>query len=278
VSPSPRRLRSQGRRRSGTQVDEQGAETGRRIIPPRKAKGRIGSLRESETEEDEQDEEEGGEPEDEDADDDDEEEEEEEEEVEVGEDDEVDELVSTASATPPPLQGRQTPVKSRLRPRRTRRTSTTQDASDGDDEGEDEDAEGEIVVVAEGDESVDEVESVESVDGDAEESVEEPGVVEPRRLRNGKIVADDEVALEESIDCSEDDDEDEEESEANDVEDIDIESGSEAGDREDSDEVMEDGQLFPIYIQNARYSSTFDSRPHRRNGQDPSPPPARRPG
>ncbi|KAF9484664.1 hypothetical protein BDN70DRAFT_797394 [Pholiota conissans] len=276
--PSPRRLRSKDRtvekpkgkekedsdatpvarskqRRKPKSVEEQlqGTElfegaTGRklRVTPMRKAKGRMSNLKESDADEKEEDEllveeaeeeEEEVQPEDQVADN-------------MEEEEEVDELVSSASITPPPPEprGRRTPVRSRLRPRRTRRkaTPTIDEENEGDDEDEQEeemvagdDAEGE----GEDDEGEEGGETAEEVEDD-----EATIAVEPRKLRNGKIVGEEDVEMdidEESIvdevEGEEEGEGDEEEEaevadEAEDNESIDIDADGDT----DEDEAMED--------------------------------------
>ncbi|KAI6005837.1 hypothetical protein EDD15DRAFT_2214117 [Pisolithus albus] len=162
----------------------------------------------------------------------------------VEDDEEVDELISSPSPTPPPPQGRQTPVKRRLRPRRVQ-------CSEGDDEGDPEEPVNEPEV--EGDTEENGVEGVEEheIEEDVEEDdVEEdddefvtslvtPAECEPRKLRSGKVVGGegprddvdqednegDEIDLEvESVDLDAEcvEDLDEEEDEAVDHEDFDL--------------------------------------------------------
>ncbi|KAF9469339.1 hypothetical protein BDZ94DRAFT_1293737 [Collybia nuda] len=269
--PSPRRLRSKDR---GMEVElEVGAGASEvhfkkslRKTPMRKAKVKMGSLKEDDTEEDEL--EEGMEGE--------EVEEEQEEDELLGDDDsnvandededgveeeEVDELVSSASATPtppPPFKGRRTPLRRRLRPR----TKPVPPPSDGDDEGgaEEDDGEGENIEDVEGEEGMEEVEDDDDDDDDDDETI----AVEPRKLRNGKIVGDEDVEMDEEEDIGEEDDDEEEDEECEgegegeendeegedasvelegeeedegvDVEEIDIDAEGET----DEDEVMED--------------------------------------
>jgi mitogen-activated protein kinase kinase kinase 13 len=112
ISPSPRRLRSNHKdmngHRPGKGRPESSEDSTPRTVVMKKAKSKISDLKKDE---------------DEDEDDGD---------GESQEEDEVDELISSASATPPPLQGRRTPVKRRLRPRRV---AAHTPSSDGDDEG-----------------------------------------------------------------------------------------------------------------------------------------------
>ena len=90
-------------------------------------------------------------------------------------DDEVDELTSSRSVTPPPVITDRTPVKRRLRPRQTQTHTPPDESDDGDDEEEEE--------------GVGAAEDAVSVDV-AEE--DDATLVEPRKLRNGKIVGEDE--------------------------------------------------------------------------------------
>lgn len=241
VMPSPRRLRSKskdayrtflGVRKSvdtaGTDGDVEIAEEverDRRVTPMRKAKGKFGSLRvcsesvgEAEGEADKENDEEEVEEETEDDD------------GETREDDEVDELASSPSPTPPPLRGRRTPVKRRLRPRRVQ---TYTPPSDGDDEDEEEEEE---TAVDEDEVSV--ATSEEEVYEDAEEG---PVSTTPRKLRSGRIVGEEDVEIDESI--GEEDEEDEEGDEEEFV-DADGESVDVEDTEEDTDEPMEDGEPF----------------------------------
>ncbi|KAG5221160.1 transporter [Salix suchowensis] len=140
VEPSPRRLRSKDRlpsygaesapvksSRARSKAYSQGSNPGRRITPMRKAKGKAQCHREDVDEDSDEEEEEAVEVDDDQMDDD-----AEEAGVESDEEAEVDQLVSSASVTPPPPTGRRTPVKRRLRPRRVQ---TFTPPSDGDDEG-----------------------------------------------------------------------------------------------------------------------------------------------
>ncbi|KAF8197574.1 hypothetical protein BJ912DRAFT_953883 [Pholiota molesta] len=278
--PSPRRLRSkdravekpkgkekedatpiahvkQRRKPSSAEDQVQGTEvfegaTGRklRVTPMRKAKGRIGNLKESDSEDKEEDE----------LLEEEREEEQQEEEVtdNTEEEEEVDELVSSASITPPPEpRGRRTPVRNRLRPRRTRKKVTP--TIDEENEGDDEEEEEEVAEGTEGDEEEDEEDEGDEEDDEGEEAAEEEEddeatiAVEPRKLRNGKIVGEEEVEMdvdEESVrdeeEAEEGEGEDEEEEgegeeadaaeEAEDNESIDVDAEGET----DEDETMED--------------------------------------
>lgn len=130
----------------------------------------------------------------------------------VEDDEEVDELISSPSPTPPPPQGRQTPVKRRLRPRRVQPMSPTDDGGEGDDEGDPEEPVNEPEVEGDteehGAEDVEEHGIEDDVEDEVEEDVDEdlddsergdeddeyvtslvtPAECEPRKLRSGKVV------------------------------------------------------------------------------------------
>ncbi|KAG6854554.1 hypothetical protein C0991_004890 [Blastosporella zonata] len=190
----------------------------------------------------------------------------------VADEDEVDELVSSASATPVPtpqhaFKGRRTPLRTRLRSRQ-RHAPPPSDGDDEEDiqeeeediaeeeEGEEEEGEGEEEE-GEGEEEEGEEEEGEEEEGEEEEGEEadealedEAGedddgahAVEPRRLRNGKIVGEEDADMEEDItsgdeaDAAEDaEEEDGEEADGDEAgEDIDVDADGEA----EEDEVME---------------------------------------
>ncbi len=189
--PSPRRLRSKDRAREPGLEDH----PERRITPMRKAKGRVVSLKESDTDELMDDEEEGSEEE---------------------EEEEVDELISTATPSPVSSRVERTPTRRRLRSGQ----KVQESASDGDDEQ-------------------DEADDDEPDEGDDEVTI----AVEPRRLRNGKIVGEEDDAEMEVIE--EDVDEEEEaEDEGIDVEEVDIdaEGDTEEEEQEEDEETIEDDQ------------------------------------
>ena len=113
-------------------VDEQADDSEVRVTPMRKAKGKIRNLKESDTEQEGTEEEHDELEDDENVQD------------EGQEEEEVDELVSSASTTPPPeIKGRRTPLRRRLRPRKTpnKTASEEDDENEGDDEEEDENEE-----------------------------------------------------------------------------------------------------------------------------------------
>ncbi|KAF8912067.1 hypothetical protein CPB84DRAFT_1761181 [Gymnopilus junonius] len=201
-----------------------------RVTPMRKAKGKIGSLKESDLEEDVQE---------------DELEEEEGQEAESVEDQdaleevEVDELVSSASVTPPQSHGRRTPVRRRLRPRRNRRKSvpTVDEENEGDDEEEEENAqEG----AAEDDE---EEEEPAAEEGDDDATI----AVEPRKLRNGKIVGEEDVEMdvdEESV-VDEEDEDGGKEGEVEEVEEADVDNVADKLEDGDGESVEMDAEGEP---------------------------------
>jgi len=239
--PSPRRLRSRSNDVARAAVGDVGAdeETGeaekdRRVTPMRKAKGKIGSLREDSESVEEGEEEES-------VVDEADEREEDAGEEETGEDEEVDELASSPSPTPPPLRGRRTPVKRRLRPRRVQ---TYTPPSDGDDEEDEDEEEGTAVNEDE------EVASVAGSEGEVYEDAEEgPVSTTPRKLRSGRIVGEEDVDVD--VDESVGEEDEEESEEEGGFVDADGESIDEDTE-EDTDEPMEDGEFL--------YSSLPSSR------------------
>lgn len=215
--PSPRRLRSKGsvsRLGHDRRQPDEASEANRRVTPMRKAKGRIGNLHESTDEEgNEEDELLSSDP----------------------EGDDVDQLDESPSpmATPkakPALRGRHTPVRNRLR---NRQLQTHTPPSDGDDEESEE--EGTVVAGEEGDDEG-------SVEGEEETLLDEP-----RKLRSGKVVGDDDIE-EDTGDEDEDDEEEEDEDEDCATEDSES-TGSTADevetlDGDEGEEAMEDDGMF----------------------------------
>ncbi|KAJ3916195.1 hypothetical protein F5877DRAFT_47096 [Lentinula edodes] len=204
AQPSPRRLRSKDRQRSTSDGGSGSGATldtldARRVTPMRNAKKKMKSLKEDSTTEQEDDEVED------------------EDEVECVDDgadeDEVDELISTASASVSPVQStnRRTPMRRRLRSRR----KVEEDPSDGDDEEE-------IDEEGDGENGAEEEEEEEENEEDDEATI----AVEPRKLRNGKIVG------EEDVDMVEEEEGIEEDEDANAGEDGEDEEGDEEGDEE----------------------------------------------
>lgn len=101
-------------------------------------------------------------------------------------DDEVDELLSSRDAPSRPIMNDRTPVKRRLRPRPIQTHTPPDESDDGDDEGGEEGEMGEVDRATEEDGvSVGEAEEDEENDEEVEDDVT---LVEPRKLRNGKIV------------------------------------------------------------------------------------------
>jgi mitogen-activated protein kinase kinase kinase 13 len=153
-------------------------------------------------------------------------------------DDEVDELVSLRDVTPPPVIADRTPVKRRLRPRQTQTHTPPDESDDGDDEEEEE---GEVVEDdgATEDAVPGDVAEEEDVD-DAEE--DDVTLVEPRKLRNGKIVGEDEGL--EAIDEQEGSEESTQELFVDEEIDLEVEDdeSDESSHDEFADEVMDDGK------------------------------------
>ncbi|KAJ3906162.1 hypothetical protein F5879DRAFT_947549 [Lentinula edodes] len=206
AQPSPRRLRSKDRQRSTSDGGSGSGATldtldARRVTPMRNAKKKMKSLKEDSTTEQEDDEVED------------------EDEVECVDDgadeDEVDELISTASASVSPVQSsnRRTPMRRRLRSRR----KVEEDPSDGDDEEE-------IDEEGDGENGAEEEEEEEENEEDDEATI----AVEPRKLRNGKIVG------EEDVDMVEEEEGIEEDEDANAGEDGEDEEGDEEEVEEES--------------------------------------------
>ncbi|KAH9180742.1 hypothetical protein EDB89DRAFT_2122069 [Lactarius sanguifluus] len=105
-------------------------------------------------------------------------------------DDEVDELLSSRDGPPRPTLNDRTPVKRRLRPRPIQTHTPPDESDDGDDEGEEEGGIGEVERATEDGASVGEAEEEE--DSDEAEEEDDVTLVEPRKLRNGKIVGEEE--------------------------------------------------------------------------------------
>ncbi|KAF5389955.1 hypothetical protein D9757_003564 [Collybiopsis confluens] len=145
-----------------------------------------------------------------------------EEDEEADDEEEVDELVST----PVQSSARRTPMRRRLRSLSSRNQENA-DPSDGDDESGDQEE-----VEEEGEEE-DEVE-----EDEGEEDDEATIAVEPRKLRNGKIVGDEDVEMVDEEDEEEGNEEGEEEEQVDGVEeDDDDEAGSvEAEEDEEPDD------------------------------------------
>lgn len=129
--------------------------------------------------------------------------------------------------------------------------------ADEDEDVEIVDGEQEEVSADEGDEEVEESVDGEEVEVDAEEQEEEELVAEPRRLRNGKVVGEDEevdeeVEMDEQDEGTQDGSEAETATEASQDEDIDLEEASEESDASNEseylDDVMEDGEFISSVI------------------------------
>jgi hypothetical protein len=173
-------------------------------------------------------------------------------------DDEVDELVSSREVTPPPAIIDRTPVKRRLRPRPVQTHTPPDESDDGDDEEEEEELE-------DATEDAASVDIAEEEDGnDMEDDVT---LVEPRKLRNGKIVGEEEGL--EVIDEQEGSEESTQEDAAVE-EDIDLEAeddeSEESSHDEFTDEVMEDGEQltsFPEIFSHCEFKSISLSRRRR---------------
>ena len=256
VQPSPRRLRSKDRQQASAEppaashpqrkptAPRRGQDTRSdaksdnvngwkkiRVLPSRKAKSITEDTKEDEAEDELSDEVDAEEADsrDEEAEDPDL--------IEEGDDDaiskrssseeEIDELASAASS---PI-ARRTPLRKRLRPRRKIGSAGP---SDGDDEGDG----GEVQSVVDEemldqeDEDGGDMDDAET-DTTAERVDDEDAIaVEPRKLRSGKIVGEDDVHMDDEEDIGEEDDEDEDEDE----EDEDI-AEAEEGEDEGGDEV-----------------------------------------
>lgn len=255
TAPSPRRLRSKGSKTSSASETDAAppvsADVDRRVTPMRKAKGKIGNLRE--------DSESVGEDVDLDVDEEESDEVAEDDEEGVQDEEEVDELASSPSPTPS-AQGQRS-IQRCLRPRRGQ-TQTHTPPSDGDDEEEVE------VEEAEGEEAEEDVDGSEmEADDDAEE---ETASATPRKLRSGRIVGEEDVDVdEEETEGDEVEAEDAEEEEGDDVEGDDVERDdaeevddaesididAEGETEEDSDEAMEDGKFLFSTMLSLRCSS-----------------------
>jgi hypothetical protein len=160
--------------------------------------------------------------------------------------DEVDELVSSRDVTPPPVVTARTPVKHRLRPRQTQTHTPSDESDDGDDEEEEEEVQ-EDEGATEDAVPVDVAEE-EDGDDDAEEE-DDVTLVEPRKLRNGKIVGEEEGL--EAVDEQEDGEESTQEELLVDEE-IDLEAEDDESDEsshdEFADEAMDGGELLSFSI------------------------------
>ena len=158
----------------------------------------------------------------------------------MDDEEEIDELISSPSPSPPLDNGRRTPVKRRLRPRRTQTHTPPRDnGSEGDDEEEEDQVEEDIT------EEMDD-EEVESLHEDEDVYADESSyLVEttPLKLRSGKVVG------------GEDPEGDEEEEQDDQEIDLELESvdvDAESADDADADEVMEEEDC--MYSSSCRFS------------------------
>ena len=178
-------------------------------------------------------------------------------------DDEVDELVSSRDVTPLPVIADRTPVKRRLRPRQTQTHTPPDESDDGDDEEEEEEVE-EDEGTTEDAVPVD-VDVSEEEDGDDAEE-DDVTLVEPRKLRNGKIVGE-----EEGLETVEEQDGSEEsaQEELPVDEEIDLEVEDDESDEsshdEFADEAMDDGEQHSLSLNPSDHES---SRSHYRDGKE----------
>lgn len=217
TNPSPRRLRSKGEKIRSSSVGSQDKmvdddiDLSRRVTPMRKAKTKVGSMKEEDTEEEEDELVESDAEE---------------------EPEEVDQLVE--SPTPKATKTRRTPLKRRLRSKRLE----LETPSDGDDEeSDDESVAVDESVVGDEDEDIADDETVkEDSEEEGDEDSEKP-TSEPRVLRNGKVVGDDDDEEDEGEDADEEDEElTEEDAEGDDVEIHDEAASIDLEDEEDEDE------------------------------------------
>jgi hypothetical protein len=177
-------------------------------------------------------------------------------------DDEVDELVSLRDVTPPPAVTDRTPVKRRLRPRQTQTHTPPDESDDGDDEEEEEEVKQDEGAT----EDAVPLDVAEEEDGDDAEEEDDVTLVEPRKLRNGKIVGEDEGL--EAIDEQEGSEESTQEELLIDEE-IDLEAEDDESDEsshdEFADEVMDDGKPHSFLTNLSDHKS---SRSYYRDGKE----------
>ena len=164
-------------------------------------------------------------------------------------DEEVDELLSSRDAPPRPILNDRTPVKRRLRPRPIQTHTPPDESDDGDDEGGEEGEIGEVERTTEEDgASVGEAEEEEEEDNDEAVEEDDETLAEPRKLRNGKIVGEEEDS--EAIDEEEQEGSDESAQEMVPLdEEIDLEVEDDESDESSHEEFMcettEDGKQQP---------------------------------
>ncbi|KLO10425.1 hypothetical protein SCHPADRAFT_878163 [Schizopora paradoxa] len=236
VFVSPRRLRSKDRQSNSSSCSLESTSdvetSSKRVTPMRKAKGKIGCLKEDSTADEDEDEEGEGDAAVNSSSD---------------EDSEIDQLDSSPT---PSIELRQmarprdqrTPLKKRLR---SRKVLDLAPPSDGDDEEEDEDDEDtEVQSLSDGTIGGDDDSETETGDvddapeqaddeelGSQDSDDDEETLVEPRKLRNGKIVGD-----EQQLEEDEEEEEDAVEASVIDVDEDELEEVQEV----DEDETMED--------------------------------------
>lgn len=287
VQPSPRRLRSKDRQQASGETStlshpqrrltatrrDQDAKNDlksnkvneskkTRVLPTRKTKYRDEDTKEEDAEDDLSEDVDVEEScsQDEEAEDEVEEDEEDEDTIskESSSEEEIDEL---ASATSSPST-RRTPLRKRLRPRRKMGSAGP---SDGDDEGDG----GEVQSMVDDDmaDARDDEEDAADMD-DAETDTatervddEESIAVEPRKLRSGKVVGEEDVEMDDEEDIGEED-EDEEEEDEEDEDIIEAEEGEGEGGDEDAEgeldeEVMDEEGQF-MYFNTHVPSLTFE--------------------
>lgn len=154
---------------------------------------------------------------------------------------EIDELVSSPSPTPPPAQGRRTPVKRRLRPRRPQaRAPASDDGGEGDDEEEAE------LVADEQNIEEDMEEEVDEDYGDVDDCAIPPECA-PRKLRSGKVVGgadphDNEENDDEELDSEVQEDQEDQEIDLE-VESVDLDGDGEEDFDDEGNEVMDDNDF-----------------------------------
>ncbi|KAG6331259.1 hypothetical protein ID866_7829 [Astraeus odoratus] len=161
---------------------------------------------------------------------------------------EVDELVSSPSPTPPPPQGRRTPVKRRLRPRRTQmRQPASDDGGEGDDEGEAEEVVSEHDPEEDMEDEVDDDSQLGDEDDDYVENRMSVCECQPRKLRSGKVVGGEdlheETEEEEQERDSEEQDGQEDEEIDLEAESVDLEGDAEEDFDEEGDEALDDNDF-----------------------------------
>ncbi len=220
LAPSPRRLRAR--------------DTNRRVTPMRKAKKKMGSLVE-----DEEDADDGGDEEEHESSATDEDDEEQNDAETTSDSELVTPRNRKRSTRASPVTRSQelevTPIVRRLRPRAGRSSPPAPEKDESEDVNSDDSEEEE--------EEEEEEEATEEDAGDEEEE-EVEDIIEPKRLRNGKIVGE-----EPAEEASEEEVSNEEEAADEDTEAIESDSQQDEEDQlDDDDEEMEDLGMFTFYI------------------------------